>query len=73
MMDVQDQIDRRIGKQGAGETTGLQPTLDFMECSKRWAAYCLETHLDTLLRKGLALAAALAEYDAELKGDVPKP
>ena len=71
MIDVQNQIERMSGIERIGTSSAPTPEapVDFKECAIRWAAFCLRSHKDGLLRKGLALAAALTEYDAELRGE----
>ena len=42
------------------------PRVSFTDTAKKWAAYCLETYRDELLKRGLAIAAALAEFEDEI-------
>lgn len=44
------------GNEAAGEMT---------KAAQKWASHCLATYVGDLLRKGLAVAATLAEFDSE--------
>ena len=41
---------------------------EFTLLAQRWAQFSLKTHTGELLRKGLEIARALSEFDAELLG-----
>jgi hypothetical protein len=66
---VQDVIDTlaehedRISMPHNDRVTG-----EFTNCAKRWAGHCLETYTGDLLRKGLAVAQALTEFECEMMG-----
>lgn len=60
MNELQDSIDHRIDGSAHVET-------DFTELAKRWGGYCLGAHKGKLLKLGLRIATALADYDEEFK------
>lgn len=42
---------------------------EFTLLAQRWAQFTLKTHTGELLKKGLEIARALSEFDAELMGE----
>jgi hypothetical protein len=66
MQDVIDTLDahaERLTPSHEDRTNG-----DFTNAAKRWSAHCLETYTGELLIKGLAVGAAMAEFEAEMVG-----
>ena len=43
------------------------PRKSFQEACEKWAIFCLKNHRDELLKKGLAISAAMSEYVAEIE------